>query len=213
VLLEGLLGRHQTGRPHPAVVLCHPGMQGQTGMEYSVIAACQAGLHSAGFVTLRFNFRGVQESAGQRSNGQHEMNDVLGALDALLELENVDPSHLYLVGNSFGAWMAAEATARDERVAGLACVVLPLALLPKPPDWLRLDPRPKLLVAAEHDAFCQLGELQRLFEQWAPPKELIVIAGSDHFLGIGPSRDGANRAGEVAQSVTRWLQHAATATP
>ncbi len=212
VTLQGLLATSNAGVRRPAVVLCHPGLQGQTGMEYPVIAACSAELHRAGFVTLRFNFRGVQGSTGQRSGGHHEVNDVLGALDLVSERDDVDASQVYILGNSFGAWMAVEATAQDERVAGLACIVLPLALLPRPPSYLRHDCRPKLFVAAEHDAFCPLDKLHDLFEQWAPPKELSVIAGSDHFLGIGPSLDRVNRAHEIAQTVAAWLQRVARTT-
>jgi hypothetical protein len=212
VTLEGLLGKPKPGPRHPAAVLCHPGMQGQTGMEYPVMAACSTELQRAGFVTLRFNFRGVQGSEGRRSGGQREAKDVLGALDIVHELDEVDASRVYLVGNSFGAWMAVEAAAHDGRVAGLACIVLPVALLPSPPDYLQHDHRPKLFVAAEHDAFCPLDRLQGLFDQWAPPKELNVIAGSDHFLGIGPSLDSVNRASEVAEAVVTWLQRVSMST-
>jgi alpha/beta superfamily hydrolase len=206
VTLEGLLGTADVALPRPAAVLCHPGMQGQTGMEYPVIAACSAELHRAGFVTLRFNFRGVQGSKGQRSSGQREVDDVLGAIGRIRQLDEVDASQIYLVGNSFGAWMATEAAAQDPHVAGLACIVLPLALLPLPPDYLSWDRRPKLFIAAEHDAFCPLAQLQSLFDQWATPKKLSVLAGSDHFLGIGPSQDRVNRAREVAGTASTWPQ-------
>jgi alpha/beta superfamily hydrolase len=175
-------------------------------MEYPVIAACSAELRRAGFVTLRFNFRGVQGSKGRRSDGQREVDDLLGAIDKIRELDEVDALQVYLVGNSFGAWMAVEAAAQDSDVAGLACIVLPLALLPSPPNYLAWDRRPKLFIAAEHDAFCPLVQLRGLFNQWAAPKELSVLAGSDHFLGIGPSQDRVNRAYEVAEIVATWLQ-------
>jgi len=210
VTLEGLLGMPEAGKRHPAAVLCHPGMQGQTGMEYPVIAACGAALRRSGLATLRFNFRGVQGSDGQRGAGQNEVDDVLGALDMVRELDELDASQVYLVGNSFGAWMAAEAAAKDEWVAGLACIVLPLALLPSPPEYLCHDDRPKLFIAAGHDACCPLDKLQDLFDRWAPPKELSVIADSDHFLGIGPSLDRVNRAPEVAETVAAWLQRTRT---
>jgi hypothetical protein len=43
-------------------------------------------------------------------------------------------------------------------------------------------------------------------QQWAEPKELIMLRGSDHFLGIGPATaDPVNRSAQIAQAVTAWL--------
>ncbi len=205
MILEGLLGSLNDGAKHPAVVLCHPGILDQTGMEYPVVAACTAALHQAGFVTLRFNFRGVQGSTGQRSGGQHEPHDVLGAVHFLRQRPDVDRSRVYLLGNSFGAWMALEAARQDADAAGLVCIVLPLSLLQSRADDLRHDRRPKLFVAAEHDQFCDFQTLRTVYRQWAAPKELIVLEGSDHFLGIGPSADSVNRAPQIAEYVASWL--------
>lgn len=209
VMLEGLLGSLDDGTKHPAVVLCHPGIYEQTGMEYPVVAACTAALHQAGFVTLRFNFRGVQGSTGRRSGGQHEPHDVLGAAQFLRQRPDVDWEQVYLLGNSFGAWMALEAARQDQDAAGLVCIVLPLSLLQSTVDDLRHDRRPKLFVAAEHDQFCDLGALQEAYRQWAEPKDLIVLQGSDHFLGIGPSADSVDRAPQIAGYVASWLSQVA----
>jgi len=212
VALEGLLGTVADKVKHPAAVLCHPGSQGQTGMEYPVIAACSAALQEAGFVTLRFNFRGVQGSEGNRSGGLYEPRDVQGAVHFLFERNDVDPSHVYLIGNSFGAWMVLEAAREDERVAGIVCIVLPLAYLPSPPEHLRHDRRPKLFIAAERDQLCGLDAFKALYRQWATPKDLIVLVGSDHFLGIGPSADPVNRATQIAEAVASWLRQLSTMT-
>jgi len=211
VLLEGLLGTCDDGAKHPGVVLCHPGSHGQTGMEYPVIAACSAALQQAGFITLRFNFRGVQGSEGRRSGGMYEIGDVQGAARFLMERNEVYPSYVYLIGNSFGAQMALEAAREEKGLAGVACIVLPLTLLPSPPDHLRYDQRPKLFIVAEHDQLCDLEDFRVLYRQWAAPKDCIILTGSDHFLGIGPSADPVNRAAEVAQAVASWLCRVTTA--
>jgi alpha/beta superfamily hydrolase len=212
VMLEGWLGSLDDGAKHAAVVLCHPGIQEQTGMEYPIISACTAALHQASFVTLRFNFRGVQGSTGQRSGGRHEPHDVLGAFQFLCQQPGVDRGRVYLLGNSFGAWMALEAARQDETAAGLVCIVFPLSLVPSMADDLRHDRRPKLFVAAEHDQFCDLQTLRTAYQEWAEPKDLIVLKGSDHFLGIGPSADSVNRAPQIAADVASWLRQVAMAT-
>ncbi len=205
VMLEGRLGSLDDGAKRPAVVLCHPGIHEQTGMEYPVVAACAVALYQAGFVTLRFNFRGVQGSTGQRSGGRDEPHDVLGATQFLRQRADVDPSQVYLLGNSFGAWMALEAACQDQDAAGLVCIVLPLSLLQSRVYDLRHDRRPKLFIAAEYDQFCDLKTLRTAYREWAEPKDLIVLKGSDHFLGIGPSIDPVNRAQQIAQDVSSWL--------
>ena len=206
VVLQGRLGTLGDGLRRPAVALCHPGATGQTGLEYPVIAACAAALHRAGYVTLRFNFRGVQGSGGARTGGQRESEDVLGAVEYLRQQRNVESAQLYLLGNSFGAWMALEALRADKLVAGVVCIVLPIALLPSPPEHLRDDARPKLLVAAENDQLWDLAALRVAYQSWAEPKTLIVLEGTDHFLGLGPaSTDSTSRAPQVADTVVDWL--------
>ena len=212
VQLEGLLGSFPDKVRHPAAVLCHPGNRGQTGMEYPVIAVCCRALREIGFVTLRFNFRGVQGSGGSRSSGLHEAHDVHGALRFMRERADVDPSHLYLVGNSFGAQMVLEAARDDDQVAGMVCIVLPLALLPAEPDYLRRDPRPKLFVVAGRDQFCDSEAFTALYESWAAPKDIVLITDTDHFLGIGPSSDGTDRSASIAEAVSSWLDRVSAMT-
>ncbi len=211
--LEGHLGVFDDHSKHAAVVLCHPGVVGPTGMEYPVIAACTDALQQGGFITLRFNFRGVQGSTGERSGGLHEANDVFGAMHLLRQRADVDAERLYLVGDSFGAWMALEAARADARVAGLACIVLPLALLPSRPDWLQHDARPKLFVAAEHDQFCDWQAFKPLYQTWAEPKDLLLLAGSDHFLGIGSSVDTVDRSAQIAGAVAAWARRVSMVRP
>jgi len=205
VELEGLLGSFGDAVQRPAVVLCHPGIEGQVGMEYPVIAACARSLQGAGFVTLRFNFRGVQGSGGPRTAGLHEVGDVLGALALVFKHSDVDGSRVYLVGNSFGAWMVLEAVRQTQRVAGMACIVAPLNLMPGEPRHLRHDPRPKLFVVAERDQFCDLDLFRAAYGNWAEPKDMIVLSGSDHFLGIGPSSDSVDRSSTIAEAVASWF--------
>ena len=163
----------------------------------------------AGLVTLRFNFRGVQGSQGQRTGGLHEPDDVRGAVTFMVNRMDVDSSRLYLVGDSFGAAMALQALRDDERVAGVACIVLPLGLLQTEPVYLRSDRRPKFFVVAEHDQFCDLDTFTSLYKGWAAPKDMLVLAGSDHFLGVGPSTDPVNRSREIASAVVDWVRRTA----
>jgi len=210
--LEGLLGALCDGETHPAVVLCHPGAQGQTGMEYPVMAACAAGLRKIGFITLRFNFRGVQASEGDRSGGLHEPCDVQGAVAFLRERSDVDSSRLYLVGDSFGAQMVLDAARVDEQVAGIICIVLPLGLMATDPLYLQYDHRPKLFIVAERDQFCDVEAFMALYRSWAAPKDVVVLEGTDHFLGIGPSDSPTDRSADVSRVIVSWIARVSSVT-
>src|SRR3954470_8084317 len=86
-----------------AVVLCHPHPQYGGTMRSIVISALFEGLPRLGYGCLRFNFRGVEHSAGAWDEGRSELFDVHAAVAAAREA-GVDP--LILVGWSFGGDMA-----------------------------------------------------------------------------------------------------------
>jgi hypothetical protein len=108
--------------------------------------------------------------------------------------------------------MVLQAACEDERIAGIVCIVLPLAHVVSPPEYLLHDRRPKLFIAAEHDQLCDLDTLMALYKHWAMPKDLFVLKGSDHFLGIGPSADPISRAAQVAVATASWLRQVSAAT-
>jgi len=208
VSLEGRITTPPGDEPKPAVVLCHPGILGDCGMEYPVVRSCADSLSNLGLVTLRFNFRGVQRSGGTRSAGREEAQDVLGALAFTRRHVYANSGRVYLLGVSFGAWMAVEALRCTSEASGIACIGLPLSLMKRSPDELRTDLRPKLFVVAENDQFCKLADLQKQFALWAPPKQLTILPDTDHFLDIGPGfRDNTDgRSSDVARIVSTWLR-------
>jgi alpha/beta superfamily hydrolase len=151
-------------------------------------------------MVLRFNFRGVGHSGGLYDHGRGEQADVAGAVDWLLGQSWVDPWRLYVVGYSFGAWVGMSHTTDDPRVTAVAAVGLAawhfdadLGLASARSGFgdeadqfdaafLQSLARPKLFVAAEHDAFAPVQSLRRLVERIPPPKALHVMAGTDHFF-------------------------------
>ena len=62
--LEGRLYTIPDGALHPGVVLCHANPAAGGSMDMRLMEALQEGLAEKGFVTLRYNSRGVGESAG-----------------------------------------------------------------------------------------------------------------------------------------------------
>ncbi|MCY1175442.1 Thioesterase domain protein [compost metagenome] len=95
------------------VLLCHPNpVQGGT-MTNKVVSMLQRTARDAGYITLRFNYRGVGASAGSHDMGSGEVDDAEAAAAWLLEKHPQLP--LTLFGFSFGGFVAASLAGRLER--------------------------------------------------------------------------------------------------
>ncbi|GLH35451.1 MULTISPECIES: alpha/beta fold hydrolase [Pseudomonas] len=87
-----------------AVLICHPNpVQGGT-MLNKVVSTLQRTARDAGYVTLRFNYRGVGQSAGSHDMGAGEVADAQAAASWLREKHPHLP--LVLMGFSFGGFVA-----------------------------------------------------------------------------------------------------------
>jgi alpha/beta superfamily hydrolase len=126
---------------------------------------------------LRFNFRGVEGSEGAHGEGLDEPLDVVAALDVLAgELHPSVP--IVLVGWSFGGDMALSVT--DERLAAWVAIAPPLRFSTAV-HAAGDDPRPKLLVLAQHDEFRAPEEIEAATASWANTRR-VVVAGASHFF-------------------------------
>ncbi|WP_153773197.1 alpha/beta hydrolase [Pseudomonas sp. MNR3A] len=94
------------------VLICHPNpVQGGT-MLNKVVSTLQRTARDAGYSTLRFNYRGVGQSAGSHDMGAGEVAD---AEAAAVWLRDKHPElALVLMGFSFGGFVAASLAGRLE---------------------------------------------------------------------------------------------------
>jgi alpha/beta superfamily hydrolase len=162
--------------PHAQVVLCHPHPQHGGSMRSLVTSELFTALPSTGITCLRFDFRGVGASSGTFGEGVGERHDVRAALAHALAVDPAVPT--YLVGWSFGADLAL--SIRDTGHAGWVGIALPLHWLDAP-DATGTDPRPKLLLLAEHDEFRPATEVQTSTAGWSNT-EIEIIGGASHFF-------------------------------
>jgi alpha/beta superfamily hydrolase len=161
--------------PWAAAVLAHPHPQYGGSMRSIVIGALFAALPDAGVATLRFNFRGVEGSDGAFDDGRGERHDVVAALDVLHPITEGLP--LVLAGWSFGA--DTSLAVDDERVTAWFAVAPPLR---RESDYpAATDPRPKLVVAPEHDQFRSPDSARPILSTWTNTR-VEVVKGADHFL-------------------------------
>jgi alpha/beta superfamily hydrolase len=195
VQLEGRYHYFEGDGRWPAAVVCHPHPLGGGTMHNKVVVAIARELANSGVLALRFNFRGVEGSAGEHDNGQGEQKDVAGALTWLLSQPGVDPGRVALVGYSFGAWVGLVQAQEDPRLAAVALVGLP-AQYCNPRELQRFS-RPKLFVTGAADQIAPAAGLRTLFDQLPDPKALEIVAGADHFWG--------DHERQVAQLVARFI--------
>ena len=163
-----------------AAVVCHPHpIHGGTMHTKAVYRTAQA-LTEAGIAALRFNFRGVGASTGSYDGGIGEQDD---ARAALAWLESRYPTVPLLMGGfSFGSMVALSAGAREERVAGLFGLGLPIDMGDYDFSFLAGVARPVLVVQGEHDEFGPGQRVAELLAPMGPHITLVRIAGSDHYF-------------------------------
>jgi ribonuclease BN (tRNA processing enzyme)/pimeloyl-ACP methyl ester carboxylesterase len=106
--------------PHPTVLMLH----GFPGNEKNLDLA--ASIRRAGWNVLVPFYRGAWGSGGTFSF-THALEDAQASIDFLLRPENIDkfridPDHIVLVGHSMGGFVAAYATAHEQKVYGTALI-------------------------------------------------------------------------------------------
>ncbi len=165
------------GVPRAAAVLCHPHPQYGGTMRSIVIGALFEALPAVGVTCLRFNFRGVERSAGTHDDGRGELLDVAAALGALAgAIPEATP--VLLAGWSFGADMTL--ATRDERLTGWLAIAPPLRFAADF-EAVASDARPKQLVLGQHDEFRDPASVVQATAGWVAT-EIEVIAGASHFF-------------------------------
>jgi uncharacterized protein len=177
VVLEGELTTAASA-PRFGMVLCHPHPLHGGTMRSIVIGAMFRDLPQHGVTVLRFNFRGVGESEGEHDGGPAERIDALAAV-RLLSASLPPGLPLVLAGWSFGAEVALGVL--DPAVAAWIGVAPPLRFADV--DGMASDPRPKLVLLAEHDEIRPASEVAAVARTWPNATVEIVPGASHYFVG------------------------------
>ena len=204
--LEGVVASPQEiSATLPGVVVCHPHPLFGGDMNNSLVLALCQELVEAGFVTLRFNFRGVGNSDGSFTKGEEEQEDVGAALRFLGQWPGVKRRHLGLAGYSFGASVVLSGLSRYKGVGALVLISPPLTALDHP--GVGRDRRPKLFIVGDSDKlvpYSSLKEKVSALQEHSPELRkptgsvgLQVVKGADHaWLGYEA---------EVAQQASQFF--------
>ena len=159
-----------------AVVLAHPHPLYGGDRFNNVVDALFRALPDAGFHTVRFDFRGTNESEGEHDGGGAERLDVAAAVDLAAALVDTEP--IWLVGYSFGAVVSLDVV--DPRVHGWVGIAAPLAAMGA--DRLAAtDHRPSHLLVPQHDQFGGPEVVESLVADWRTTT-VATIPMADHSL-------------------------------
>jgi alpha/beta superfamily hydrolase len=170
----------------------HPLLGGS--MHNNVVRGLGDGLAAQGFVTLRFNYRGVENSQGPRADTARHLAqfwetshvpdepdlcfDVEAAVAYLRQIPST-PLPLALIGYSFGCTLLPHARG----TAGPTPLVLIAPTLGKH-DYRAFESLtdPILVIASEDDFAIDRGQLITWFDRIPAPKRLIQARLDNHFF-------------------------------
>ena len=205
--LEAMLNEGAPDAPFAAPfasLLCHPHPKGGGNLHNKVVYHAMKAINDPawglGAPVLRFNFRGTGLSAGTH-DGQLESEDVLAAMNWL---ENEYKRPLLVAGFSFGAAMALKACCsrgfKSSRVRALVALGLPTQAEGRHYSYKFLADCsiPKLFLSGDQDQYAPAAQLAQVVETAAPPRQLLLIPGGDHFF--------QNQLEPMQQALSGWLK-------
>jgi alpha/beta superfamily hydrolase len=177
--------------PRGIAVIAHPHPLYGGTMDNKVVYTLFKSFLELGFITVKFNFRGVEQSGGDRNsgrdNGAGETEDVLAVVETIMNryAAHLDrPVPLLLAGFSFGGAIQAYAAQRL-RPQKVILVAPAVQRLNAPhiidPGAKNIEHAPDVvLIHGDQD---EVVPLQTVLD-WAAPQELpvVVVPGAEHFF-------------------------------
>ena len=160
--------------PLPLAVVCHPHPLHGGTLDNKVAQTLARAFLQRGYRTVRFNFRGVEQSAGSWGEGPGEVQDAL----AVIRHFRSPGQALALAGFSFGAYVASQAAAQQPPEAPIHRLVL---VGPAVDTFAMAHvPAGTLIIQGETDDVVPLSSVLRWAAEQALPVTVIPRAG--HFF-------------------------------
>lgn len=199
--LEGPAGRLEatlwtTSGSRLVALVCHPHPLFGGTMHNKVVYQAAKALHRREIPVLRFNFRGAGLSEGEHDQGRGEQDDVRAGIDYLASEFPNRP--ILLAGFSFGSWVGLRVGCQDARVTHLIGLGIPVDRSDL--SYLRVCPKPKLIVQGANDQFGSRTRVEALFATLPDPKRLVIIEDADHFF--------QGKLNKVAAAIDNWAEEA-----
>ena len=135
------------------------------------------------FSVLRFNFRGVGKSLGSFDQGNGELIDTATAMD-WLQSKNPEASSYWVIGFSFGAWIAMQLLMRRPEIDNFITIAPPTTSYDF--NFLSPCPAPGLIIQGTEDDISKEEDTYTLYEKLSKQRnneiEYVAIDGANHFF-------------------------------
>ena len=177
--LETVLAGPNSECRHGIAIIAHPHPLYGGTMDNKVVHTLFKVLFELGFITVKFNYRGVGKSEGSYGDGLGETEDVIAVVEAIREQFDTGPNKLMLLlaGFSFGGAIQAH----------VAKIINPESLIMVAPSVDHLQApsvssyaKRVLIIQGDQDEVVPLKAIL----QWAAPQDLpiVVVPGAEHFF-------------------------------
>jgi len=175
--IEALLEDPQAQSATGFGVVCHPHPLYGGSMINKVVFTVARALQEQGMPTVRFNYRGVGQSAGQYDEGRGETADALAVVAWGRERWPGVP--LTLAGFSFGSMVAMLATpaAQPAELITVAPAVSNARF-----SAIERPACPWLIIQGMADEVVDYVQVEAFAARFAPPPVLRLLPGIDHFF-------------------------------
>ncbi|MGQ0741719.1 MAG: alpha/beta hydrolase [Alphaproteobacteria bacterium] len=189
IILPGPAGRiearyqRQKGAGAPMALVLHSHPQFGGSMNNPMVYELYHRFHELGCTVVRFNFRGVGRSQGTFDNGAGELSDAAAILDWMSTLYP-NPSHCWVAGISFGAWIGMQLLMRRPEITGFISIAPPANMY----DFNFLAPCPAsgLFLHGTRDQVVPEADVQKLVDRLSAQKGIKItyqkIEGANHFF-------------------------------
>lgn len=174
--LEVLFTEGITPRQPITAVLCHPHPLFSGTMHNKVVTTLMQTCRDLGIDSVRFNFRGVGESAGEYGEAEGELQDCLAVIDWVKQQQ---PEHaILLAGFSFGGCIAMRA----------AEISNPIALITVAPAVERIHCHvgpihcPWIMLQGEKDEVVDPKAVYQFVKERSEAITLLKLPLAEHFF-------------------------------
>lgn len=162
-------------------LICHPNpVKGGTMMN-KVISTLQRTARDAGYITLRFNYRGVGKSLGSHDMHMGEVDDAEAAVRWLLAKHPGLP--LTLMGFSYGGFVAGCLAGRLEAEGQpVARQILAAPAVARLKGLPLAQQGPLAIIQPDQDEVIEPDTVYQFSAELARPHELLKVAECSHFF-------------------------------